>query len=245
MHTLNRSHIILDVAGLGDIDEDQVAGARIEWPEALLHDLPYLIYADDRVWRGGAGYDDIGERDVAVEVFEVDGSPAYLLSKLHCTPVRPVGDVDGGQVFGSKRLGHQKPHLSAPDDQDVAVAQGAEELFSKRHGCRTDRDRPPVDLCLAPDPDPDMHRLVYAELYGTACGSRLFRYCKRLLQLPEDLVLADDQGVDAGSKFQEVTGHIHAPEDEKVLPSLLPQECFQASSIAFHQNFDAVTGLEQ
>ena len=36
VHTLNRSHIILDVAGLGDIDEDQVAGARIEWPEALL-----------------------------------------------------------------------------------------------------------------------------------------------------------------------------------------------------------------
>ncbi len=40
VHALDGPHLILDITGLGDIDEDQVAGMRVERPEALLHYLP-------------------------------------------------------------------------------------------------------------------------------------------------------------------------------------------------------------
>ena len=61
----------------------------------------------------------------------------------------------------------------------------------------------------------------------------------------EDLVLADDQGVDARGQFQEVAGHGLALDDRKPMPAHLPKERFKAPRVALHQHFDAVAGLEE
>ena len=135
---LDLAHALRDVARLGDIDQDQVAGLAVERPEAFFHSLTDTLRPDYRVRCGGARYDDVGESDVAVEVLEVDRQSPDLLCKHHSAVIGSVGDVDCGEAFRGQGLRHQHPHLPAAYHQDVPVAQGAKEFLCKRHRSGTD-----------------------------------------------------------------------------------------------------------
>ena len=180
-----------------------------------------------------------------VQFVEPDGLSADLLRELDRPPVRAVRDIHRGQVFCRKCLGHEKSHLAAADHKDMPALKRPELGLGKQDGGRADRDGAPVDLRAFPYPDSHVDGLVDAEFEKTARGAGFLCIGKRLLELPDDLVFADDHRLDAGSKREEVAERVAAFEQEKSRPALSFEEVPERPGIAFDNHLDPVAGLEE
>jgi hypothetical protein len=64
-------------------------------------------------------------------------------------------------------------------------------------------------------------------------------------ELPDDLVLADNHGIDAGRKFEQVMQGLDSGMQEKTFSTGLFQKMPEAFGLPFDHHFDPVTGLEE
>jgi len=123
--------------------------------------------------------------------------------------------------------------------------QAADLRFGEKDGCGTDRYCAAVDLGLPPYFHTDMYCLVYA-MFKQGAGT-LFFLCAdyRFFELPDDLVLTDNHGIDAGRKFEQVMQRLDSGMQEKTFSTGFFEKIPEAFGIPFDHYFDPVTGLEK
>jgi hypothetical protein len=90
----------------------------------------------------------------------------------------------------------------------ISPFQVAENLLRQRHGGKADRDRTRSEAGLRPHALAGGERRVEQPVQQRAGGMDFSRSGVRVLHLPENLRLADDEGVEAGGNAEEVARRV-------------------------------------
>lgn len=200
----------LDVAWDGDVDDEEGP------PAALFHDGLDGGGLDDEVGRGGGGDEDIDLGEAAFPFVEADGLATHLGGEFDGAVVGAVGDDDAAGSAGHEALGAGTAHLARTDEHDSALAEVV-DLFGEIDGDGTNGGGAALDGGFIADALADAEG-VLEELIETAAGGSVFvGGFVGLLDLAEDLGLAEDHGVEAADDAEEVAGGfvvIEVVEDE-------------------------------
>ena len=117
---------------------------------------------------------------------------------------RAVGDGQRRAVR-AQRARRQLGHLAGADDQHAPPVEAAEHLARELDRHRADRHRVARDRGLAPHAPRDAERALRSRRSGSAPAVPVLHGgVVRLLDLPQDLRLADDQRIQAGGDAEQV-----------------------------------------
>ena len=213
-------HPGVDVAGDGDVDEEHGAVA------AALQKALAVGAVEDGMLGAGGGDDDVCARGLVVEEVEgddlggageagaVDGDGAVgeLHGDLACDLAGEergalrgaVGDEDGGCSLLDEVARGEVGHLARADEQDGLAAQAAEDLAGEIDGDRCDGDGGAADLGLGADSLGHREGALQERFERRGDGAGLARDGVGLLDLTEDLRLADDHGVERAGDAEEM-----------------------------------------
>ena len=200
-----------NVAGDGDVDEEHGVVA------AALHKALAVGAEEDGLRGAGGGEDDVGAGGLGVKLVEgddlgdageagaVDGNGAVgelhgdllgdLAGELGGARGSAVGDEDGGCALLDEVARGEVGHLARADDEDGLAAQAAEDLAREIDGDRGDGDGRAADLGFGADALGNGEGALQERLERGGDGAGLARDGVRLLDLAEDLRLADDHGI--------------------------------------------------
>ncbi|MNX93769.1 hypothetical protein D3C86_1259700 [compost metagenome] len=146
--------------------------------------------------------------------------------------VGAVGDVDPRKALARQVLGGKLAHLAGTEDEQGAILQGAETLARQADGGRRDRDGPAGDPRLGSGTLARAQGEAEERVHDGARGALLLRHREGLLELGEDLVLAEDLGL-------EPRGDPHQVQDRLAL--LARREARRLAPVPRHE---AAQGLE-
>ena len=213
-------HARIDVAGNGDVDEEHGAVA------AAFHEALAVGAEEDGLRGAGGGDDDVGACGLGVELIEgndfggageagaVDGNGAVgelhgdligdLAGELRGALGSAVGDENGGCALLDEMAGGEVGHLARSDDKDGLTAQTAEDLAGEIDGDGGDGDGGAADAGLGADTLGHREGALQERLERGGDGAGLARDSVGLLDLAENLRLADDHGVERGSDAEEM-----------------------------------------
>ena len=266
-------HEGIDVAGDGDVDEEHGAVAA-EFEEALA-----VGAEEDGLRRAGGGEDDVCAGGLVVELVEwddlggagearaVDGNGAVgelhgdligdLAGELRGALRGAVGDEDGGCSLLDEMARGEVGHLARADDEDGLAAQAAEYLAREIDGDRCDGDGGAADAGLGADALGDREGALEEWFERGGDGPGLTRDGVGLLDLAEDLRLADDHGVERAGDAEEMADGLALAELVEVRfeggggdGEVLVQEAEEVGGIAVAgvvlngEELDAVAGGE-
>jgi len=230
--TFHLVHERIDVAGDGDIDEKHRAIA------AALHEALAVGAVEDSLLRAGGCDDDVGTRGLLVEVVEgddlgcageagpVDGDGSigklhgYLVGDLSCelrgALMSTVGDEDGSCALLDEMPRGQIGHLARAYDKHCLSSQATEDLTCHFDGDRGDGDGRAADLGLGADTLGYGEGTLQQRLQRRGDSADLVRDGIGLLDLAEDLRLADYHGVQRAGDAEEMTDRLAVAELVKV-----------------------------
>ena len=204
-------HAGVDVAGDGDVDEEHRAVAT-----ALEHVLA-VGAAEDLLRGAGGADDDVGAVGLGVELLEGQdlggaGGAAELGGEALGAGLGAVGDDEIGGAVLDEVAGGELGHLAGADEQDGFSGQGAEDLAGEVDGDRGDGDAGGADLGLGADALGDGEGALEQAFEGAGDGTDLAGDGVGLLDLAEDLGLADDHGVERAGDAEEVADGVALAE---------------------------------
>ena len=213
-------HARIDIAGDGDVDEEHGAVAAA-FEKALA-----VGAVEDGMLGAGGGEDDVGAGGLVVEEVEgddlggagearaVDCNGAVgelhgdlagdLAGELRGALRGAVGDEDGGCSLLDEMARGEVGHLARADDEDGLAVQAAEDLAGEIDGDRCDGDRGAADLGLGADALGHREGALQERFQRGGDGAGLARDGVGLLDLAEDLRLADDHGVERAGDAEEM-----------------------------------------
>ena len=105
----------IDVAGDGDVDEEQGAAA------ALGHYFLHRFAAEEVVGGGGSGDGGVGGGQGRIELVEGGGGRAEFAGKAFRAVVGAVGDYQVGGAGGGQGAAGQLAGVASADNQDLAL----------------------------------------------------------------------------------------------------------------------------
>ena len=159
-----------------------------------------LVEGDDL---GGAG--EAGAVDCKRPVGELHGDLAGdLTGELRGALLGAIGDEDGGCALLDEMTRGQFGHLARADDEDGLAAQAAEDLAGEVDGDGGDGDGGAADLGLGADALGDREGALEERFERGGDGADLAGDGVGLLDLAEDLRLADDHGVERAGDAEEM-----------------------------------------
>ena len=197
------ARVRLDVARHGDVDDEKRPAAPrphdVLDPRARQHRL------------GGAGRrdHDVGGGQRVGQRRPRHRAPVEMPRERFGGGERPARDRQLLHVLRLQVDARELRHLAGPEDQHAETLQVAEDLLRHRHG-------PLAESGLGPDAFADGERGVEqtvrqrAGVFEIVCGG------VSVLDLTENLRLADDQGIESGGDAKQVTRRVRAAVDEQV-----------------------------
>jgi hypothetical protein len=196
--TVELVHLRIDVARNGNIDEKHRPVA------AAMEKCLAVLAAEDRQRSAGGADDDVGFAGGFVELFEADDFSVELAGECACALFCPITDEDGASALLHKMAGGELAHLACADKKNSTALQRAEDFLRHFHGDRSDGNGVRADagfaagfFCGGESALQEMIELAADSAGGTG-------HCEGFLDLPKDLRLADDHGVEAGGHAEEV-----------------------------------------
>ena len=128
---------------------------------------------------------------------------------------RAAGDHDLADALRAQMLRRQRADFAGADDEHAAALESPEDLPRQRHRRKADRDRAFAERRLAADALADaegpVKQLAQHRPGAAPTGGGL----ERVLHLPEDLRLADDERVETrGDAEQMLRGRLVAEREE-------------------------------
>src|SRR5262249_14690701 len=148
--------------------------------------------------------DDVGLDQGQAEALERDGLAAPAGGGGLGAVGVAVGDEDAAGSEGLEVLERQIPHLAGADDQDGLVAEGVEDVAGDVDGDAGDGEAALVHAGGLADLLADVQGLAEDGVEDRADGPLLLGGVVGLLDLAEDLALAEDQALEAGGDAEEV-----------------------------------------
>ena len=118
----------------------------------------------------------------------------------------------------------QRADFAGADDEHAAALEPSENLPGERDGGKADRHRALAERGFRADPLADaerpVERLAQQRAGAVPLGGRL----ERILHLPEDLRLADDERVEPGGDAEQMMRRRHVVMREQVRQERLARE---------------------
>ena len=191
-------HGRVDVAGHGQVDEDQRA------KPSPACDLGQLNVLDEEASGRGAGHHDVDTLQVAGHLIQWDGRGTEVSRNLGATREGTVGDGQFGQAVVQQRPGYHPAVLSRSDEQGRPAFQAAQHLAREFDAGPPDAHR------LAGDPGLATHALchqqspVHHAVQHRPCRVALLGDAVGLTHLADDLRLAQDHRVQAAGHAKQV-----------------------------------------
>ena len=198
VHAGDLGDLRIDITGNRHVDDQQgTAGA----PRLEALDLGGI---EDMVRGAAGGQDDVHVTHDLVDCIEADGLAAERLRHLVGALERSRGEVDVPDPLLPQEAQGDLTHLAGANQQDVPAVEVAEDAGRRGHGGMADRDGTSSDsgfmaraLCR-----PD--RAAGNDLESRVQASGLPGCDQRLLELSEDLRLADHHGIEAAGHPEEM-----------------------------------------
>src|SRR5581483_10277245 len=197
----------VEVARHPEVDEEHRAA-----PPRAQH-VVQLRRPEDVTGRGDGAEDDVGEVEVLREALERDRRAAERARQLDGAIERTVRHDDARDAVALQVAGRELAHLAGADHHRGLVAEVVEDALREVDRRGADGHGLAGDAGLRADPLRDAERALQAAAEEPAGGPRLGRDPVLLLQLPEDLRLADHHRVEARRDPEEVV--------QRVLPAAL------------------------
>src|SRR5690606_9631067 len=186
----------LDVAGDGDVDEEEAPAPT------RLHGRADHVEGDDEGLGGGAGDDDVGFDEAGGEVGKRAWRAAHLLGQELRALEAAVDDDELG-AEADEELGGSFGHLARAEEDDRAAYELAENLLGQVDGDARDRDLSLADGGLGAHALGDVEGPAQDALQEGAEGAGLLRELEGVLDLAENLRLADDQRIEGRRDAEE------------------------------------------
>ena len=192
-------------------------------PCRRLHGRRELVGLEERGGGTGGGeqHVDVGER--VGEVAEADGSAAGALGQRDGGVPGAVGDHEVGARLGEAE-GHGLAHVAGAEHEGGAAAEPAEAVGRHGDGGLGDRGDVAADGGVGAGALAGLERVAEEEVEGGAGGALLAGALPRLLDLPEDLALAEHGRVEAGGHREEVRDGRRVVVDVEVVAEVLGRE---------------------
>ena len=182
----------------GDVDEEQGPVA------ALAHHRTHLLLAQDQVGRAGGADDDVHPLQFPEDLLQAHG-PAVVAARQVDRPLQgAVGDNHLGHALADQVLGRQFGHLPGADEQHPLVRKVAENLARQFHRGVADGHGAGADAGFRAHPLGHGKGLVHQLVEQKTGAAALGRVAVGLLQLAENLRLANDHRVQAGGHQKQV-----------------------------------------
>ncbi len=192
----------IDVARHCDVDQEEgpVPPCRL----GRLH-----VGARDHDPRGSRPADhDLGLAQLFAQGLEGSGSSAECRRQLR-GPLEVAAPEDRGPGPAAHQVaGRQLAHLAGPHQEDVTVAQLAEDLLGELHRDERDRDRVVADARLRSRPLGGGHRSVPERVQDRPERGRGRGILVGRLHLAQDLRLTEDHRVEAGRDPEDVADRV-------------------------------------
>ena len=181
----------LDVAWHGEVDhEHRPVPARLQRPLDGAQ-------ADDRQRAGGARDDDVELGQPRRQVGEREGRRREARAELVGARRAAVRDREQARLAGREVGRGQLDHLAGADEEHLGLAHVLEKLRRQAHRGRRHADRMAADLGRRAHLLGDRERALEHLLQRAAERAGAARLAHRLLQLAEDLRLAENHRVEA------------------------------------------------
>ncbi len=195
---LQEVHLRLDVAGHGEVNEQQRAVA------AQLHQRFQRGAVENVMRRRGAADDDVHPLKFARPIFKGHRPPAQFIGQRHGLVMRAIRHQDAAGAAREQRAGGLLAGVSRADDHYVAVAQPAEDLLGQFHRHRADRDAAALDVGCGADVLGDVERALEGLVQPPASMAGLEGEVVGLLKLAEDFRLPEHHRVQAARDFEQM-----------------------------------------
>ena len=194
------SHGGVDVAGHGDVDEEQwavLAGA------AGLFDI---LTVDDGVGRTGRGDHDVDAVEDALPVVEAHGGAVHLRREFFGAVEGTVCHEDRFGSSGDEALRGRPAHFTGAQDHDFAVLEVAEDFFGQIDGHVADGGRSFLDRGFGADFFADAKGALEDAIEHGSGRPGFQRGLVGLFDLAEDFRFADHHGIQPADDATEVLG---------------------------------------
>ena len=162
---------------------------------------------DDRPRRSGGGDDDVGATERRCPLFPRNRPAADFGGERLGVGRGAARDDDFGDALAAQVLRRQRADLAGAEDQHAASLEPAEDLPRERDGREAHRDRALADRRFGAHALADAERPVKQLAEERPGAAPLGGGLKRLLDLSEDLRLADDERIEARRDPEQVTRH--------------------------------------
>ena len=209
-HLLDVADAGFDVARHRDVDDEERVAAV---PARRRFDLRAR---DDRPLRSGRGDDDVGVAERLRQLFPGNRATADCRGQRLGVGRGAARDRDLADALRAQVLRRQRADLAGADDQDAPALEPAEDLSRQLHRREADRHRALAERRLAADALADVERPVKQLAQHRAGAAPFRRGLERVLDLPEDLRLADDQRVEAGGDAEQMLRRVGVGEREQM-----------------------------
>ena len=204
IHILQFAGLRLNVPGHGDVDDEH--RATLAFFQRRLN----RALAEDRQRAGGATDDDVGLVEMAREIVQGGGESVVTPRQFLGTRRSAVGDNHFLQALVAQVPGREFDHLPGADQQGARGGQIAEDLLRQPRGGVGDGDRMAADAGVAANPLRHHKRVLEQAPEQFADAARARGAVVGLLQLPQDLRLAHEHGVQAAGHAQNVLDRLIA-----------------------------------
>jgi hypothetical protein len=208
----------IDVPGNGDVDQEEetvTPPSEGRGDHLRAHDIP---------GGAGGGDHDIDLRQGLGNSVEGQGNSLERLRQFLRPFIGPVRDEDVARTLADQVTDCQLRHLPGPDDKDLFPLKVTEDLLRQFDGRVTDRNGVAGDPRLGSDPLRHPEGMVEKPVEEDRCRAVIDRLTIGLLQLPQDLRLPHDHGIETRRHAKEVAYRFPVPVDVKTAPQLLAFE---------------------
>lgn len=208
-HIVESGDLGVDVARYAEIDHQH--GAMLASPQGLAH----RGQVNERIRAGRAGDQDIRLRQMGFQIGQPDAEAPDALGQRHGAAHIAIGDDDASDALGVQVPGAQADHLAGADQERGMVVKIGEDA-PREVGCDGgDRYRLRADEGIGPDPLGGGEAAGEQSIQSMPDMAVLERERVGLLELAQDLGLADHHGVEARRDAQQVAHHGVAGEPVK------------------------------
>ena len=135
---------------------------------------------------------------VGLAVLEPDGEGLELRRELACRVDAAVGNDHAAQTIRAQVTGGERGGVAGTDEQRGALLETGEHGVGHRHRRGRDRHRVGADVCLGPHTLGHRERRLEQAVEHRSGAAGLLRRAIGVLELAQDLRLAEDHRVETG-----------------------------------------------
>src|SRR3990172_4006753 len=199
-------HDRIDVPGNAEIDQKH-------WcVRSCFQAAPNRFDPEDVARRGDRRNDHVHLQENTLELVERYDRSVKLVHQLFCSRLSPVGDEERGDTAVNQVFGGQLSSFACTYEEYLLVGQVRKDLCCQLDSCIAGRDCTMGNAGLGPGTLADVERCLEKAVQMYAGCVLVDSKAIMVLDLAEDLYIANDHRINAACHFEKVSGGMEIEE---------------------------------